>query len=109
MTQAMDERTLELRAVLANSGTRVVDFFRLWDADGSGDVDFDEFLRINDRFPMLFYPVLSLQEQFRARTLGAARWEALGLAYVAAQPDEFKQNLTTALRDIGLESIDELT
>jgi Ca2+-binding EF-hand superfamily protein len=37
------ERVRELRAILADSNKRVFEFFRLWDVDGSGEVDRSEF------------------------------------------------------------------
>ena len=37
------QRTRELRSILADSGKRVQEFFRMWDADGSGEVDAYEF------------------------------------------------------------------
>ena len=40
---SLASRAAELRLVLAESGTRVLDFFRMWDADLSGEVDPEEF------------------------------------------------------------------
>ena len=43
--QAVDalERTRQLRTILAESGKRVQDFFALWDVDGSGEIEREEF------------------------------------------------------------------
>ena len=43
LAETLAERSAELRAILENSGTRVLDFFRMWDADGSGEIEADEF------------------------------------------------------------------
>ena len=76
------------------------DFIKRFDKDGSGDVDFDEFLSINEHYPMLFYPVKQLQGTFRDRTLGPARWEQLNPTYVDAHPEH--PNFSARLRSMGL-------
>jgi len=97
-----------------------MDFIDKFDGDGSGDVDFSEFLNIHRSFPMLFHPILALQDNFRKRTLGVERWKALNMAYVQSQATGIRynsnnekagsvhaMNLTSALRDIGLDDIDQ--
>ena len=69
---------------------------------------------------MLFHPILALQDNFRKRTLGVERWKALNMAYVQSQATGIRynsnnekagsvhaMNLTSALRDIGLDDIDQ--
>ena len=43
-------------------------FFDKFDANDDGEIDFTEFLTINDRFPMLFFPASRLQDNFRRAT-----------------------------------------
>lgn len=45
MLNVMSDRTLALRAALAASGERVMDFFKLWDEDKSGEMEKREFLK----------------------------------------------------------------
>ncbi|KAH8043767.1 hypothetical protein JL722_15013 [Aureococcus anophagefferens] len=52
-----------------------------FDKNGDGTVGFREFLKLDEAFPMLFFPATHLLEIFRERTLGAAAWDELVKAY----------------------------
>ena len=42
--QDLADRISGLRMALAEQQTRVMDFFRMWDADGSGEIEKKEFV-----------------------------------------------------------------
>lgn len=45
---------------------------QLVDADGDGAISFEEFVRMNDKFPMVLYPAFLLQAKIQENTLGEA-------------------------------------
>lgn len=48
--------------------------FEHFDNNDDGAIDFEEFVRINERFPMLFFPAAKIQDAFRRRTFSVAFW-----------------------------------
>lgn len=56
-------------------------FFASFDSNDDGAVDFDEFVKINDRFPMLFFPAAKLQDAFRRHTFSVDFWERKAAAF----------------------------
>ncbi|GBG27977.1 Calcium-dependent protein kinase 5 [Hondaea fermentalgiana] len=48
--------------------------FENFDTNADGLIDFDEFKELNNRFPMLLFPIFRLQDKMQRRTLGARRW-----------------------------------
>ena len=57
------------------------EFLDEYDRNGDNTVSFKEFLKLDDKFPMLFFPAHHLFEIFREKTLGETRWQALIDAY----------------------------
>ena len=52
-------------------------FMENLDVNSDGMLDFPEFMVINDRFPMVFFPAFKIQDVLRNATLGVSRWKAL--------------------------------
>eukprot|EP00615_Pteridomonas_danica_P001026 CAMPEP_0114363688 /NCGR_PEP_ID=MMETSP0101-20121206/26810_1 /TAXON_ID=38822 ORGANISM="Pteridomonas danica, Strain PT" /NCGR_SAMPLE_ID=MMETSP0101 /ASSEMBLY_ACC=CAM_ASM_000211 /LENGTH=309 /DNA_ID=CAMNT_0001510567 /DNA_START=46 /DNA_END=972 /DNA_ORIENTATION=+ len=52
-------------------------FCHSFDTDGDGLINFDEFMHINDAFPMIFFPPLRMQDVMRKTTLGYSTWRSL--------------------------------
>eukprot|EP00924_Labyrinthula_sp_SR-Ha-C_P003240 snap_masked-scaffold_15-processed-gene-3.1-mRNA-1 protein AED:0.13 eAED:0.13 QI:0/0/0/0.33/1/1/3/0/248 len=44
------------------------------DSSGDGLIDFQEFVELNKRFPMLAFPAFNLQDEFQKSTLGEKAW-----------------------------------
>ena len=60
-----------------------------------GMLDFNEFMVINDRFPMIFFPAFKIQDTLRKGTLGASRW--VGTAHTTITTVHVRISLTPAL------------
>ncbi|KAJ8603147.1 hypothetical protein CTAYLR_004613 [Chrysophaeum taylorii] len=70
--QHLAKAVLDLGSLFpGNYGT----FFNAVDANDDDAIDFDEFVRINDRFPMLFFPAAKLQDAVRRHTFRVDFWE----------------------------------
>jgi Ca2+-binding EF-hand superfamily protein len=48
-----------------------------FDLNGDEKLGLKEFISINQRFPLVFFPAFRLQDKVRRRTLGLARWESV--------------------------------
>lgn len=46
----------------------------MFDDNGDGVIDFDEFIQLDRRFPMLMFPAFRLQEKMQTITLGEKQW-----------------------------------
>lgn len=49
-------------------------FLEGFDQDGDGLVDFGEFMKINEQFPMIFFPPIRMQDTMRKKTFGSDKW-----------------------------------
>ena len=69
LTKAVDE--------LAGSGFpgNYAESVKKVDVDGDGVIDFNEFMQINDSFPLIFFPALKIQDRMRKNTLGVSAWK----------------------------------
>jgi Ca2+-binding EF-hand superfamily protein len=48
-----------------------------FDTDGDGLIDMDEFAQINQRYPLVLFPMFNLQDKMQRCTLGARRWHQI--------------------------------
>ena len=78
-------------------------FLDTFDKNDDGTVGFREFLKIDDEFPMLFFPATHLHEIFREKTLGPG-WQELIDAYDERMDVERKRGTP----DIPISFHDEL-
>ena len=48
-----------------------------FDTDGDGLIDIDEFATLNQRYPMVLFPMFRLQDKMQRCTLGLTRWNQI--------------------------------
>ena len=76
-------------------------FFAAFDDNNDGEIDFAEFLAINDRFPMLFFPATRIQDNFRRATFTPAFWAGLSRSFSEANNgDRFHRRIAEIGRQV---------
>ncbi|CAM9129371.1 unnamed protein product [Heterosigma akashiwo] len=49
----------------------------MFDVNDDGLIDFNEFVEMDRRFPLVFFPAFRLQDQMKRKTLGLKQWNKL--------------------------------
>eukprot|EP00455_Lapot_gusevi_P055055 TRINITY_DN8921_c0_g1_i1.p1 TRINITY_DN8921_c0_g1~~TRINITY_DN8921_c0_g1_i1.p1 ORF type:complete len:192 (-),score=21.04 TRINITY_DN8921_c0_g1_i1:174-749(-) len=65
----------ELDSMGQNIGSTIAKEINNIDKDGSGSIEFDEFMELNRRFPHLLWPVYRLQHRMRTHTISVDFWK----------------------------------
>ena len=83
-------------------------FLDQFDTSGDGVVDFSEFARVNETYPMLFFPAFKLQDKFQRGTLQPDTWRELVNRFDerdAVSRDGPAESLHTQMVELGLKKI----
>lgn len=75
----LDERELSEMCIAINSATPIFPgnfkkALKEFDTSGDGLIDFYEFKRLSERYPMLTYTAFQLQHKMQEKTLGVSTW-----------------------------------
>ena len=67
-----------------NFGTAI----QMFDVNDDGLIDFNEFIEIDRRFPLVLYPAFKLQDKMQRLTLGEKEWNSINKAVVRCSRDQ---------------------